>query len=92
MSWLFVILAGAFIGWIASLIMGTNAQMGALANIGAGLVGAAIGRVIAGALGMYPQGTDFSIGGVFFGVLGACVLIAIIKALTGLGGGRRLTT
>ena len=92
MGWLFVILAGAFIGWVASMIMGTNGQMGALANIGAGLVGAAIGRFIAGALGMAPQGTDFSIGGVLFGVIGACVLIAIIKALSGAGGGRRLTT
>ena len=87
MGWLFVILAGAFIGWIASMIMHTDASMGAIANIGAGLVGAVIGRFIASALGMVPQGTDFSIGGIVFGVIGACVLIAIVKALS--GGGRR---
>ena len=90
MDWIVVILAGAFFGWIASKLMGTDAQMGALANIVVGLVGAVIGRFVAGLLGMAPQGTNFSIGGILFGVLGACLLIAIVKAITG-GGGRRLT-
>lgn len=85
MDWIIVILAGAFIGWIASMIMGTNAQMGAIANIGAGLVGAAIGRFIAGLLNLQPAGTNFSIYGIVFGVIGACILIAIIKALSGTG-------
>lgn len=39
-SWIIV---GALAGWIASMIMGKNAQMGALANIGVGVVGAFIG-------------------------------------------------
>ena len=34
------IIFGALAGWIASMIMGTNAQMGALANIIVGIVGA----------------------------------------------------
>jgi uncharacterized membrane protein YeaQ/YmgE (transglycosylase-associated protein family) len=89
-GWIIVILAGAFFGWIASMIMGTDAQMGALANIVVGLIGAVIGRFIAGLVGLAPQGTDFSVGGILFGVLGACVLLAIVKALTR-GGGRRLT-
>ena len=37
------ILLGALAGWIASMIMGRNAQMGALANIVVGIVGALIG-------------------------------------------------
>jgi uncharacterized membrane protein YeaQ/YmgE (transglycosylase-associated protein family) len=81
-----VILAGAFIGWLASKIMHTDASMGAIANIGAGIVGAAIGRFIAPMLGFREQGTDFSIGGIIFGVIGACILIGIVKLLTG---GRR---
>ena len=86
MSWIIVLLAGAFIGWIASKIMGTDASMGAMANIIVGLVGAVIGRFVAGLLGMHPQGTDFSIGGIIMGVIGACVLIAIVRAISG---GRR---
>ena len=86
MGLLWVLLAGAFIGWIASMIMGTDASMGAVANIIVGLVGAAIGRFLAPVVGLAPQGTDFSIGGLIFGVIGACVLIAIVRAITG---GRR---
>jgi uncharacterized membrane protein YeaQ/YmgE (transglycosylase-associated protein family) len=88
MGLIWVLLAGAFIGWIASKIMGTDAQMGAIANIIVGLVGAAIGRFIAPILGLAPQGTDFSLGGLAFGILGACLLLAIVRALTG-GSGRR---
>lgn len=86
MTLLVVILAGAFIGWIASMIMGTNARMGALANIVCGLVGAVIGRYITYMFHMTEYGTNFSPGGILFGVLGACVLIALVNAVT--GGGR----
>jgi uncharacterized membrane protein YeaQ/YmgE (transglycosylase-associated protein family) len=85
MGLIWVLLAGAFIGWIASMIMGTDASMGALANILVGLVGAVIGRFLAPLVGMAPQGTDFSIGGLVFGIIGACALIAIVRALTGRG-------
>lgn len=83
MDWIIVILAGAFIGWIASMIMGTNASMGAIANIIVGLIGAVIGRFVASLLNLTPQGTNFSIGGILFGVLGACILIGILKLITG---------
>ena len=45
------ILLGALAGWIASMIMGRNAQMGALANIVVGIVGALIGGFLMNALG-----------------------------------------
>lgn len=83
MDWIIVLLAGAFIGWIASMIMKTNAQMGAIANIVCGLVGAVIGRFIASILHLGTPGTNFSIPGILFGVLGACILIGIYKAVTG---------
>lgn len=83
MGWIITILAGAFIGWIASMIMKTDGQMGAIANIVCGLVGAVIGRFLAGVLGMNPRGTDFSIPGLLFGIVGACILIGIVKVVTG---------
>jgi uncharacterized membrane protein YeaQ/YmgE (transglycosylase-associated protein family) len=86
LTWIVVILAGAFIGWIASMIMHTDASMGALANIIYGLIGAVIGRFISGLVFGAQYGTNFSIGGLIFGIIGACVLIAIVNALTG---GRR---
>ena len=90
LTWIVVILAGAFIGWIASMIMRTNESMGALANIIYGLIGAVIGRWISGLVLGAEYGTNFSIGGLLFGILGACVLIAIVNAIT--GGGRRHVT
>ena len=55
------ILLGALAGWIASMIMGRNAQMGALANIVVGIVGALIGGfLIGGHFGMH------SICGIFY--------------------------
>jgi len=46
------ILFGAIAGWIASIIMGRNAQMGAIANIIVGIVGAILGGFITGAFGL----------------------------------------
>jgi uncharacterized membrane protein YeaQ/YmgE (transglycosylase-associated protein family) len=89
MGLIITILAGAFIGWIASMIMGTNASMGALANIIAGLVGAFVGGFIANLLGFGAQGAGFSISQLLFGILGACIVIGIYKAIS--GGGRTVT-
>ena len=85
MGLIWVLLAGAFIGWIASKIMGTDEQMGALANIIVGLVGAMIGRGISALLLHEKFGTDFSIPGLLFGVLGACVLIWLVGMISGRG-------
>ena len=37
------IIMGALVGWIASMIMGTNARQGGLANIIVGIIGAFVG-------------------------------------------------
>ncbi len=73
---------GALAGWIASKITGNDAQMGALANIVTGLVGALIGSWIASAIGV---GTyyDFSIGSLLISILGAVVLLWIVNMFTG---------
>ena len=66
------------IGWLASLVMKTNGQMGAIANIVVGIVGAWLGGVLAGMLGFAAVTTLAS---VIVSIVGACVLIAILKAL-----------
>ena len=45
------IIFGAFVGWIASMIMGTDAQQGAVMNIVVGIVGAVLGGFIMNSLG-----------------------------------------
>ena len=68
------ILFGAIAGWLASLVMGTDAQMGALANIIVGIVGALIGGFLMNAFGA-PGVTGFNLGSMVVAVLGAVVLI-----------------
>jgi len=69
------LIVGGIVGWLASIVMKTNAQMGIIANILVGVVGAAIGGWIAGQLGI--------VGGALLGwvisIAGAVVLIAILK-------------
>lgn len=84
MGLIITILAGALIGWVASMIMKTNASMGALANIIAGIVGSAIGGFIFSG-GRNFGSAGFSIGQFIVGVIGACILIALVKLVTGRG-------
>jgi uncharacterized membrane protein YeaQ/YmgE (transglycosylase-associated protein family) len=73
------ILFGALAGWIASMIMGTNAQQGAVGNIIVGILGAFIGGFIVRML----TGNDvsgFNFGSLITAILGAIILLAIVKA------------
>jgi uncharacterized membrane protein YeaQ/YmgE (transglycosylase-associated protein family) len=81
------LLVGALIGWLASMIMKTDAQQGAIANVIVGILGAALGRFVFAdllRLGGASAG-GFSIGGVLWGVLGACLLIALWQGVRRLG-------
>ncbi len=84
MEWIITILVGALIGWLASIIMKTNAQQGAIANILVGIVGSLLGRWIFGDLlgiGAAASAGSFNFLGLIFGIIGAIILIAILKAL-----------
>ena len=72
------IIIGALAGWIGSKLMGTDAKQGGLANIVVGIIGAVLGFWLAGALGIVAVG---SVGAWIISILGAVVLIAILKAL-----------
>ncbi|MBI5530221.1 MAG: GlsB/YeaQ/YmgE family stress response membrane protein [Candidatus Doudnabacteria bacterium] len=72
------IVFGALAGWIASMIMNTDAQQGALLNIIVGIVGAVIGGWIMSQLGKSGV-TGFNLYSFLVAILGAVVLIAIVK-------------
>ena len=72
------LIIGGVIGWLASIVMKTNAQMGLLANVIVGIVGSALGFWIAGQLG-FAEGGDVVRWLIAIG--GAVLLIAILKML-----------
>jgi len=51
---------GGLVGWIASMIMGTDAQQGIIPNVVVGIVGALIGGWLAGPLRrwLHQRGTE----------------------------------
>jgi uncharacterized membrane protein YeaQ/YmgE (transglycosylase-associated protein family) len=75
--WLIV---GGLVGWIASMIMRTDAQQGVLLNIVVGIVGAAIaGWLISPLVGVPSINTGFSVGSFVVSLLGAVVLLGIVN-------------
>lgn len=84
MDIIIAIIVGGIIGWIASMIMGTNSQQGILANIIVGIIGSFLGKyVFADVLGIGGATTagTFSLSGLFWGIVGAIGLILILKLL-----------
>lgn len=77
------IIVGALAGWIASMIMKTDASMGALANIIVGIIGAFIGGWVVSLFGYPVNGVGLNIPSVLTAILGAVILLAIIKAVRG---------
>jgi uncharacterized membrane protein YeaQ/YmgE (transglycosylase-associated protein family) len=73
------IIFGALVGWIASIIMNTDAQQGAVLNIVVGIVGAVIGGWLMSFLGQTGV-TGFNLTSFIVALVGAVVLIALVKA------------
>jgi len=78
MGWIVTIVIGGIIGWLASIVMKTNAQMGLIANVIVGVVGSLLGAWLAGVLGV---ATSSAIVGYIISIVGAVILIAILKAV-----------
>jgi len=81
MNFIIWLIVGGLIGWIASIIMHTNAQQGVILNIVVGIIGALLaGFVLAP---MFGTGTinsgDFSLSGLLISLVGAIVLLAIVN-------------
>jgi uncharacterized membrane protein YeaQ/YmgE (transglycosylase-associated protein family) len=77
MGLIITLIIGGVIGWLASIVMKTNAQMGLIANILVGIVGAWVGSWLAGVLGLAASG----IGSYIVAIIGAMILIFVLKVL-----------
>lgn len=81
MSFILWLIVGGLLGWVASMIMGTNDRQGIFLNIIVGIVGAFIGGLLLAPL--FGTGTinagDFSIGSLLVSLVGAVILLAIVN-------------
>lgn len=88
-NFLIWIIAGALIGWVASIIMKTNGRQGLIADIIVGIVGAFIGGYFLSPLfnnvGTINEG-DFSIPALLVSLGGAVILLVISKLFRNIGG------
>ena len=78
--WLIV---GGLIGWVASLIMRTDAQQGIVLNVVVGIVGALLGGWLLSPLigaGTLNQG-DFSLPGLLVSLGGAVILLFVVNLI-----------
>lgn len=91
MNLLLWIIFGALVGWIASLIMRTDAEQGALLNIIVGIVGSVLGGWIMSLLG-YAGVNGFNLYSFVVSLIGAIVLIGLVRAIRGATGGPDYTT
>jgi len=74
------LIAGAIIGWVASMIMHTNGQQGTLLDIIVGVVGAFVaGLVLTPLFGISTiNESNFSFPALMVSLLGAVILLAVV--------------
>ena len=81
MNFILWIIVGGILGWIASIIMHTNAQQGLILNIIVGIVGALVAGFLLTPL--FGTGTinqsNFSLPSLLVSLLGAIILLAIVN-------------
>lgn len=88
MDLIVTLILAAVIGWIASMIMKTDGQMGWIANIIAGIVGGFLGTTLLGFIApAAPTDGGLNFMSIIVGIIGACLAIFIWKAIAG---GRRI--
>jgi uncharacterized membrane protein YeaQ/YmgE (transglycosylase-associated protein family) len=78
------IVIGLIAGWLASMIMGRGGY-GVIGDIVVGLVGALIGGFLASLFGLGGLNSNdpISWGSLIIAILGAIILIALLRALSG---------
>ncbi len=81
MGIIILIIIGGVLGWLASLVMRTDAQQGLLLNIVVGIVGALLAGLLLNPLigGGNIMNGDYSISSLLVSFLGAVVLLAIVN-------------
>lgn len=80
MNFLILLIFGAIVGWLASMLMGTNARQGLITDIILGILGSIVGGWVMSFFGATGV-TGFDLYSVVVGVIGSVILIAIGRAV-----------
>ena len=83
MNFIIWLVVGGLIGWVASMVMKTDAQQGVILNIVVGIVGAFLGGwLISPLVGVPTINQDaFSIGAMAVSLVGAIILLAVVNLM-----------
>ena len=80
MGLIVALIIGGIIGWLASIVMRTDAQQGILLNVVVGIVGALLaGFVVSPLLGIGTINEGVSIATFLVSLVGAIILLAIVN-------------
>ena len=82
MTWLGWIVLGGIAGWVASILTKNNQQMGILANIVVGIIGAFTGTFLVEQFGVIGM-TGFNVYTMLVAILGATILLWLFNILRG---------
>ena len=83
LGFIWFIIMGGLIGWVASMVMNRDAVMGKFWNVVVGIVGSAIGN---GVFGFMLPGNEIGawppdIGGIISALIGAIVLLGVLNLI-----------
>ena len=81
MNLLIWLAVGGVVGWLASILMRTDAQQGIILNVVVGVIGALLGGWLISPMvgaGTINQG-DFTVGSLGVSFLGAVILLAVVN-------------
>lgn len=80
MNFIIWLIVGGLVGWLASLVMRTDARQGILLNVVVGIVGAFLGGLLISPLiGVGTINQGISVASITVSLLGAIILLAIIN-------------
>ncbi|HEY0446947.1 MAG TPA: GlsB/YeaQ/YmgE family stress response membrane protein [Allosphingosinicella sp.] len=81
MNLIIALIIGGIIGWLASIVMRTDAQQGILLNIVVGIIGSLLGGLLLGPLlgGGNLLSGSFDVRTLIVALLGAIILLAIVN-------------
>ena len=81
LTWIIALVMGGIIGWLASIVMRTDAQQGIFLNIIVGCLGSILGRFLFGSFlgGGHLRGDAFDPMTLQTAFIGAVLLLAIVN-------------